>query len=209
MADGLAEKVRGLVDGVEDVAKPEIAEMRKHLAKYVEAEGRILPAVQKLNSSAAGLLVRGLAKVMTEAKGSTPEGVALKKRKRDLDQVNGQLEALGTALDGIVEGTGGAAAAVFPGERLQQLLDDLEFKDKGPSTDLRNMAKAYYPLESAGRKKLAEWAVQLDHLVAAANRGLEALDPTDQVENLNLQFGRNEVIKPALELKRKIAALGV
>lgn len=206
MADGLAGKVQGLMDGVEDNTQAPVAEMRKALKKYIDAEGKILPAVQKMNAAAAGILVKGLDKVMN-AKG--PAGDAVKKRKRDFDAVNAAFEAFTDALDGIVEGTGGGGKAAFPGEQLQQLLDRIEFTDKSPLDDLRAAAKAYYPLESAGRKKLQEWAVHLGYLIEAANRGLEALDAGDQVDALNLNFGRTEVIKPAIDLKAKIAAFGV
>jgi hypothetical protein len=43
----------------------------------------------------------------------------------------------------------------------------------------------------------------------ALNNGLAELDPSDKVEALNLNFGKSEVLVPAIELKRKIDGLGV
>jgi hypothetical protein len=207
MADGISGKAQGLMDGLEDVSKPAVADMRRALKRYVDAEAKLLPAVQSMGQKASGLLVGCLAKVINEGKGSGPQAEAIKKRKREFDKVNSALDSFGDAIDGLVEGTGGGGKVVFPGDLVHDLLDKLEYTDKGPANDLRKAAQAYYPAESAARKKLAEWSVHLGYLATALNTGLAELDPADQVENLNLQFGRNEVLAPALELKRKIDAM--
>lgn len=54
----------------------------------------------------------------------------------------------------------------------------MEFKDKAKIANVRKAALDYYPAESAGQKKLQEWAVQLNILANALNEGLAALDRT-------------------------------
>lgn len=57
MSDGIGSKVEGLCDGLEDVNKPAIVELRRKLKKYADAEKEILGKVKTMRDNAAGLVV--------------------------------------------------------------------------------------------------------------------------------------------------------
>ena len=208
MSDGIGSKVAGLMEGLEDVNKPAIAELNRKLKKYIDAEKNIVAALSTMNTKASGLVVYGLKLAEWAKKTKSPDADAFKKRAKDFDKAISGFESFTEAIDGLLEG-GAVAKTKLPGEAFHKVLDDLEFKDKAQIANLRKAALEYYPAESAGQKKLQEWAVHLAHLATALNEGLAELDPTDKVEELNLNFGRLEVLKPALELKKNIDTLGI
>jgi hypothetical protein len=208
MSDGIGSKVEGLFDGLEDVNKPAIVELRRKLKKYTDAEKEILGKVKTMRDKAAGLVVFGLGLADWAKKNKGPDADAFKKRAKEFDKAINALETFTDAIDGVIEGTASGKTRL-PGAELQKVLDLMEFKDKAKIANVRKAAQDYYPAESAGQKKLQEWAVQLNILANALNEGLAALDPNDKVEEVNLSFGRIEVMKPAIELKKKIDGLGI
>lgn len=208
MSDGIGSKVEGLMDGLSDTNKPPIVELNRKLKKYIDAEKGILTALTGMSRKAAGLVVYGLKLSEWAKKEKSPDADAFKKRAKEFEKAIDGFESFADAIDALVEG-GVPGKTKLPGADFQKVLDNLEFKDKAQIANLRKAAQDYYPSESAGEKKLQEWAVHLNHLITALNEGLAALDPDDKVDELNLNFGRLEVLKPAIELKQKIDGLGV
>lgn len=209
MSDGIGSKVQGLMEGMEDINKPAIVQLRAKLKKYIETEKTLLAAVSKMRTQASGLEVQALNLIDWGKKNKGPDADAIKKRTKDLSKAADELSAFVDAIDGVIEGTP-SAKTKLPGENFDKVLRPLinEMSDKviGP---VKKIALAYYPLESAGQKKLQEWAVHLNQLAATLNDGLAALDPSDKVEEVNLNFGKFEVLTAAVELKRKIDGLGI
>jgi hypothetical protein len=208
MSDGIAAKVQGLMDGLSDVDKPGIAELCRKLKRYVDAEKGIVSAVGTMRTKASGLVVYGLKLAQWAKKTKGADAEAFKKRAKELDRVIARFESFTDAIDGVLEGKA-TGKTELPGDELHAVLDKLEFTDKAGIEPLRKAAQAYYPAESAGRKKLQEWAVHLTQLAVALNEGLAVLDPNDPVEALHLGFGRFEVLKPAIESKKRIDGLGI
>lgn len=209
MSDGIGSKVEGLMDGLEDINKPAIAGLRSKLKKYLETEKAILAAVDKMRAKASGLEVQALNLIEWGKKNKGPDADAIKKRAKDLDKAAAALSAFTDAIDGVVEGTASAKTKLPGGDFdkvLRLLINEMSDKVIGP---VKKIALDYYPSESTGQKKLQEWAVHLNHLAAALNDGLAALDPSDKVEEVNLNFGKFEVLARAVELKRKIDGLGI
>jgi hypothetical protein len=191
-----------------DINKPAIGELSRKLRRYVEAEKGIVAVLDKMRTQASGLVVYGLNLTDWAKKTKGPDAAAFKKRAKDFEKAIAGFESFTDSIDGVLEGRP-AAKAKLPGDAFQKVLDDLEFSDKAKIGPVRKAAQEYYPLESAGQKKLQEWAVHLNQLAAALNDGLAELDPSDKVEALNLNFGKSEVLVPAIELKKKIDGLGV
>jgi hypothetical protein len=208
MSNGIAAKVQGLMDGLDDVEKPGIAELRRKLKRYVDAEKGIVTAVGAMRTKASGLVVYGLKLAEWAKKNKGADADAFKKRAKEFDRAIARFEAFTDALDGVLEGKT-AGKTELPGDELHKVLDKLEFTDKAGIEPLRKAAQAYYPAESAGTKKLQEWTVHLTQLAVALNEGLAVLDPDDPVEALHLGFGKFEVLKPAIELKKRIDGLGI
>ena len=208
MSDGIGSKVEGLLDGLSDINKPPIVELSRKLKRYADAEKGIVTALNTMRTKAAGLVVYGLKLADWAKKAKGPDADAFKKRAKEFDKAISGFDTFTDAIDGVLEGTASGKTSL-PGEEFQKILDKLVFSDKAAIAALRKAAQDYYPAESAGQKKLNEWAVHLVQLAAALNEGLAALDPDDKVEALHLSFGKVEVLKPALELKKKIDALGI
>lgn len=208
MSDGIGWRVERLLDGMSDINKPAVVELSRKLKRYVEAEKGIVAALDKMRTKASGLVVYGLNLTGWAKKTTGPDGAAFKKRAKEFEKAIAGFESFTDSIDGVLEGAP-AAKTKLPGDAFQKVLDDLEFSDKAKIGPVRKAAQEYYPLESAGQKKLQEWAVHLNQLATALNNGLAELDPSDKVEALNLNFGKSEVLVPAVELKRKIDGLGV
>jgi len=208
MSDGIGSKVDGLMDGLSDVEKPAIVELNRKLKRYLDAEKSIIAVLDTMRKKASGLVVYGLNLSEWAKKTKSPDADAFKKRSKEFDKAIEGFESFTDAIDGLLEGKA-VGRSKLPGDAFQKVLDALQFKDKAQIANLRKAALDYYPSESAGQKKLQEWAVHLSHLAAALNDGLAALDPSDKVEALHLNFGKFEVMQPAIELKRKIDSLGV
>ena len=208
MSDGIGWRVERLLDGMSDINKPAICDLNRKLKRYVEAEKGIVAALDKMRTKASGLVVYGLNLTAWARKANGADAAAFKKRAKDFDKAIAGFESFTDSIDGVLEGRP-AAKTRLPGDAFQKVLDDLEFSDKAKIGPVRKAAQEYYPLESAGQKKLQEWAVHLNQLAAALNAGLAELDPNNQVEGLNLNFGKAEVLVPAIELKKKIDGLGV
>jgi ElaB/YqjD/DUF883 family membrane-anchored ribosome-binding protein len=209
MSDGIGAKVEGLFDGLEDINKPAIAQLRAKLKKYLDTEKAILAAVGKMSTQASGLEVQALNLIEWGKKNKGPDADAVKKRTKDLARAADELSAFADAINGVIEGTPSAKTKLPGGtfdKVLRLLVNEMSDKVIGP---VKKIALAYYPVESAGQKKLQEWAVHLNQLAAALNEGLAELDPNDQVEDLNLKFGKQEVLAAVVELKRKIDGLGI
>lgn len=203
MTDVIASRALGLADKLKDHQEPAVAEMTRRLRKYAEAEKGLAGSVYTMGHKASGLLVYGLNLADWAKKNKGPEADAFKKREKDFGKAIDGLEAFSDAVDALLEG-GTPSKVKLPGNALQKVLDDLEFKDKAKIVNVRKAALDYYPAESAGQKKLQEWAVQLNHLCAGLNDGLSKLDAAD------LQaYGRREVLERAQQLKRSIDTMGV
>lgn len=208
MSDGIGSKVEGLLDGLSDINRPAIVELSRKLKRYADAEKGIVSALNATRHKASGLVVYGLKLADWARKAKGPDADAFKKRAKEFDKAISGFDTFTDAIDGVLEGTASGKTAL-PGGEFQKVLDKLEFTDKAAIAPLRKAAQDYYPTESAGQKKLQEWAVHLVQLAAALNEGLADLNPDDKVEALHLSFGKFEVLKPALELKKKIDALGI
>ena len=208
MSDGIGSKVEGLLDGMSDINKPAIVELNRKLKRYLDAEKGIVAALNTMRNKASSLVVYGLKLADWAKKTKGTDADAFKKRAKEFDKAITGFEAFTDAIDGVLEG-GAAGKTRSPGAEFQKVLDNLEFKDKAQIANVRKAALEYYPSESAGQKKLQEWAVHLNQLAAALNEGLAALDPNDKVEALHLSFGKFEVLVPAIDLKKKIDGLGV
>lgn len=203
MTDVIASKALGLADKLKDRNEPAVAEMTRRLRKYAEAEKGLAGSVHAMGHKATGLVVYGLHVADWAKKNKGPEADAFKKREKDFAKVVDSFEALGDAVDALLEG-GTPAKVKLPGNAMQKMLDNLQFKDQVKVANLHKAALDYYPAESAGQKKLQEWAVQLNHLCAGLNDGLSQLDAAD------LQaFGRKEVLERAQQLKKSIDTMGV
>ncbi|MGE0387202.1 MAG: hypothetical protein AB7Q97_20960 [Gammaproteobacteria bacterium] len=207
-ADVIASKASGLADGVADLDRKELAEMNRRIKRYCEAEKSIVAALETLSEKASDLVIHGGAVADWAKKAKGPDAEVFKKRAKEYGKAVDGCSALSEAIDALLSGRDVKKTAL-PGDALQKVLDALEFKDKVKTANLRKSALAYYPAESAGRKKLREWEVHLEHLVTAVNEGLAVLNPEDKVEYVHLEFGRQYVITPALALKKKIDTLGL
>jgi len=209
MSNGIADKVTSLVEGMENISKPAIKDLCGKLKKYAETEKGIVTALDKMRTKASGLEVQALSLTEWGKKNNGPDADAVKKRSKDLDKAADGLSNFTDAIDGVLEGKA-AGKTKLPGEAFDQVLRLLanEMSDKviGP---VKKLALEYYPLESAGQKKLQEWSVHLNHLAAALNAGLAELDPADKLQAAKLKFGKSEVLARAVELKNKIDGLGI
>lgn len=203
MTDVIASKALGLADKLKDRSEPAVAEMTRRLRKYAEAERGLAGAVHTMGHKASGLVVFGLTLADWAKKNKGPEADTFKKREKDFDKAIAGLESLGDAVDALLEG-GTPAKVKLPGNALQKVLDDMEFKDKVKIATVRTAAREYYPAESAGQKKLQEWAVHLNHLCAGLNDGLSQLDGSDVQA-----YARKEVLERAQQLKKSIDTMGV
>jgi hypothetical protein len=208
MSDGIAAKVAGLMDGLSDIDKPAIAELNRKLKRYVDAEKSIVSTVDAMRRKASGIVVYGLKLAEWAKNADGADAAAFKKRAKELDKAIEGFESFTDSIDAVLEGKA-AGATKLPGDDLHKALDKLEFTDKAGIAPVRKAAQDYYPAESAGTKKLKEWSVHLTQLALALNEGLAALDPNDKVEALHLSFGKFEVLKPAIELKKRIDELGI
>jgi hypothetical protein len=205
MSYGIGKGASGLLDALSDIDKPQIKELSRKLKRYIEAEKTILrdldAAITK--GSALEAQCRGL-KDWAKNKGGA-DAEAFKKREKDITKA---MDALGSFTDAIESAAGGKAAgkSTVPGDAIQAVLDKLEFSDKATVKDLRDVAKAYYPAESAAVKRLQEWVVHLDQLLAGLNDGLSALNSSDQVEALHIALAKKNVVDPAIKLQKAVKA---
>lgn len=203
---GIASKAATLADRLGKNTNPAVVEMNRKLKKYAEAEKGIVASVGTMRQKASGLVVYGLNLKAWASKNKGPDAEAFQKRAKAFDSAIGGFESFTDSIDALLEG-GQPGKARLPGNSFQKVLDDLEFKEKAPIANLRKAALDYYPAESAGQKKLREWSVHLNQLCTSLNTGLAELDPAQEQAELN--YGRNEVLRSALELKKRVDAVGV
>jgi len=211
MGRNIGSNAEGLRDSLSDVETPEVAELCRKLKRYVEAERGIQTQLKATLRACDGVQVDALALKTYIGKQKNADIEAFKNCSKDFDLALDRLEKFSDALEKLLQGDG-PGKVTLPGEALDSVLDKLEFKEKASENVLSTLqkgAKAFYPAESAAQKRLAEWSVHLKQLALALNEGLATLDRKDKVQDLNLNFGRMQVLKPALELKKGIDAMGI
>jgi len=179
MTNVIASKALELADKLKDRNEPAIAEMTRRLRKYAEAEKGLAGSVHTMGNKATGLVVYGLHVADWAKKNKGPEADAFKKREKDFAKVVDSFEALGDAVDALLEG-GTPAKVKLPGNAMQKMLDSLQFKDQVKVANLHKAALDYYPAESAGQKKLQEFVKKnnddFSKKLKEANPGMAGID---------------------------------
>jgi hypothetical protein len=158
---------------------PAFAQASESLLRLVKAGGTLMEKAAA--ASKAGVNLSGLMEDACDtAKAEKNE------RSKDLQKACDAVMAL-VSSSGMVAKDEVPAQFFACGDTVQEVLDELEFKDKKQIAELRKAAKSFYPTESALMKEAGAWSVRAAQVVAAIKAAAGKLNPKDTVQRVHLE----------------------